>query len=160
MNYLELEAISISMRILTGITNSALSYIDISIICKLDYAIKHACIQNQIELIFSCTVQLVLLLRFGRGMLRRGRRSQSLPKPLSVISIHGGQQRFGVPIAMRKRAQRLQQMEEERETKRRGKTQTQTEELPPEYKKKTSSTGFSPVLGGSENLSPHSGYPS
>lgn len=46
MNYLELEAISISMRILTGITNSALSNIDISIICKLDYAIKHACIQK------------------------------------------------------------------------------------------------------------------
>lgn len=57
----ELEAISISMRILTGITNSALSNIDISIICKLDYAIKHACIQkpNRAHFQLHCVVGIV-----------------------------------------------------------------------------------------------------
>lgn len=55
--------------------------------------------KNRIALIFSC---ILLLFSYGRGMLRCGSRSQCLPKPLSVISIHGGQQRFGVPIVMRK----------------------------------------------------------
>lgn len=106
--------------------------------------------KNRIALIFSC----ILLLFYGRGMLRCGSRSQCLPKPLSVISIHGGHQRFGVPIVMRK-TRRGCNRRGERE--RREMKKTQQEELPPEYVK-TSSTGFSPVFVRSENLPPYSGY--